>query len=500
MPSRHLRIPGRAVWLAGAGLLALTVASMAKDLPATPAGAKKITDFVATYGGKSAATAKGFSVTPDGAGYAVRFDMGTISFPTATGGSIGYDPAIFKLRIVEQDDGLWRVEQNEYPPMTAHGREGDKDIEAKVTIDGAQASYLIDPATSWIKSHQGKFDKIVVDEKLPGVVEKITMSGSQFSGVGVATPDGVGSLESHGGGGAMSVSIVVDPSANPKAKPDAKPVNIKVDADKLDAAVQVDGLKIKPFFELWAFLVAHATRPELAADEAKLKTLALAAVSSQLTLSESLGMPKMTVKSEIGDIGLGGLKVAFALASTGPTSKYETHISVTSLSLPPGLLPPAYASLIPTSFDVGAKVGGFDATAAGIEAINDMHLAGDGDPISTADSAKVMAKLTSVGPVTIDIPSSHVVAPKLDVTFEGKITYDKGKPAGMLKVRVKDFDKTIAAAKALGADAEKQIVPVAAMAKGLAKTEADGTLTWVAEVGADKVIKVNGLPLGKAPF
>ena len=39
-----------------------------------------------------------------------------------------------------------------------------------------------------------------------------------------------------------------------------------------------------------------------------------------------------------------------------------------------------------------------------------------------------------------------------------------------------------------------------AMAKGLAKSEADGVLTWVAEVGLDKVVKINGLPLGKLPF
>jgi hypothetical protein len=54
--------------------------------------------------------------------------------------------------------------------------------------------------------------------------------------------------------------------------------------------------------------------------------------------------------------------------------------------------------------------------------------------------------------------------------------------------------------KGLGPDAEKQLAPALAIAKGLAKAEADGALSWVGEIGVDGVMKVNGLPLGKAPF
>ena len=74
-----------------------------------------------------------------------------------------------------------------------------------------------------------------------------------------------------------------------------------------------------------------------------------------------------------------------------------------------------------------------------------------------------------------------------------------GKPTGALTVHVRNFDKTVTALKSLGPDLEKQMTPVLAMAKGLAKPDGDA-LKWVAEVGADGVIKVNGLPLGKSPF
>jgi len=41
---------------------------------------------------------------------------------------------------------------------------------------------------------------------------------------------------------------------------------------------------------------------------------------------------------------------------------------------------------------------------------------------------------------------------------------------------------------------------VLAMAKGLGKAGPDGAMSWVCDLGRDKVIKINGLPLGKSPF
>ena len=110
------------------------------------------------------------------------------------------------------------------------------------------------------------------------------------------------------------------------------------------------------------------------------------------------------------------------------------------------------------------------------------------------------AKLMSAGPLQITIPPSHIVAPQIDLTFEGKASYPiPGKPTGKVIIHMRNFDKTMAALKGLGPDVEKQAAPMLAMAKGLAKPDGDA-LMWVAEVGADGVIKVNGLPLGKSPL
>jgi hypothetical protein len=94
-----------------------------------------------------------------------------------------------------------------------------------------------------------------------------------------------------------------------------------------------------------------------------------------------------------------------------------------------------------------------------------------------------------------------LVAPQINIAFQGRIQYRMGgKPTGSITIHMRDFDKTVSALKVLGPDAEQKYVPVMAMAKGLAKTDSDGALSWVGEIGADGVMKVNGLPLGKAPF
>jgi hypothetical protein len=202
--------------------------------------------------------------------------------------------------------------------------------------------------------------------------------------------------------------------------------------------------------------------------------------------------PQGAVAMDAAKIGVGG--------ATGAAGAFEERFSVDGLALPPSMVPATYRDFVPTSVDVGFKASGLDLAAASAEAIADMHLAGDAPPISKEDDAKVWAKMIGAGPVLIDVPPSHIVAPQLDLSIQGQVRYQGAKPTGTFTIHMRNFDKTQAALKRLGPDEQKEIVPFLAMAKGLAKTESDGALTWIGELGADGMMKVNGLPLGKAPI
>jgi hypothetical protein len=64
---------------------------------------------------------------------------------------------------------------------------------------------------------------------------------------------------------------------------------------------------------------------------------------------------------------------------------------------------------------------------------------------------------------------------------------------------MRDFDKTMTAVRALRPEVQLKAIPALALAKGLAKTDADGRLSWIVEVDGDRYIKINGIPLGKTP-
>ena len=180
-------------------------------------------------------------------------------------------------------------------------------------------------------------------------------------------------------------------------------------------------MKPKPLLDLWAFLVAHPTRPELAANEAPFKTLLTAALASQLSLDEDVGMQKLTVQTPQGPIAFDGAKVGLGGAAAGSASRFEEHFAASGLTLPAGLVPAMFRDLVPTRSTSGSRSAASISTAAGAEAIADMHLAGDGAADLRGRRREGLRQADGAGPVVVDIPPSHIVAPQLDIAFEGKV-------------------------------------------------------------------------------
>ncbi len=280
---------------------------------------------------------------------------------------------------------------------------------------------------------------------------------------------------------------------------DAKPVPIAFTIPKTLADVGLDGASSQKAMDLWAFLVAHPGRAEIAANEPAFKDLLRALLPKDLKLTEKVEMQKTRRwerrKGSYRGERMGKFGLLAAASAAGPKGSIEYHLAADGVALPPGLLPPAMQDLAPTAFNIDIRASGFDFGAGAEEAINDLHFAGDDPVISKDDGAKILAKTKGSAPLVVALSPSHIVAPQLDVTLEGEVHLEGVRPNGALKVHVRNFDKTVAALKALGPLASPQVISGLAMAKALAKTDADGVLTWVGEYGADGSIKVNGLPL-----
>jgi hypothetical protein len=481
--------------LAAAAMSAAPISAFAKDVPPTPEGAQKLSDVFASYLGKPAAGAPAaVTVTTEGDHYLATIDLANLYAPLG-GAGVAVDPALLKYMLTQQDDGTWRVAVESLPPISL------RTPQMKIAYNFSDYKFdgIFDPALAWFKSGQATLAKATVEAHSPQFDETVAVAGVRGTTIGTPAAGGAVSLAAHEEITGVSGSVL--PAAGvAKDGADAAPAPVSFEIATGAADVSADGAPIHKLLDIWTFLAAHPSRPEIATDEQAFKALLRALTPAELKLAEKVEVKDIAVGAPQGRFTLAGGKFAFSASTApGPKGVAEYSVAVEGFSMPPGLLAPAMSDLVPTAFNIGIKASGFDAGAGAEEAINDMHFAGDGPVIAVADRDQIFAKMKGTAPVSIDLLPSHFVAPQIDLTVEGQLHLEGARPSGVLKIHVRNFDKTVAALKALGPLATPQLLGGLALARTLAKTESDGALTWLAEYGADGAVKVNGMPLGKAP-
>jgi hypothetical protein len=473
--------------LAAAALSALP--ALAADRPATPEGADALRALIAKYLPAAQAGASPLvTVTPEGADYRISADLSALNaLLKETGAS--YDPATILYKAVEQDDGNWRLMMESLPRIVFHSEEANGSIE----LTNFRSMALISPAIAWLLGGSASTDKGSLQIQTPKVLEAVDFGVVQEN---VTT--------AVGGDGSVSTLVKEDISGiSFKAAgfgADDAPVNVSGRADNALIDVGVDGFKSRKAFDLWGLLAAHPERADLAAHEAEVKGLLRELAAPGLKFAEGIEAQKTLVASSIGAVALADAKYRLGVDNAGPQSSISLGVSAEGLSLPVGLLPAGSDDLTPSKIDVAATIKGVDLAAAANEWISDLSLQGDGPLITDQDADKIEAALLSAGPIRIEVAPSHVLAPAVDADFAGVVRLDHGKPAAAaMTVHMRGFDKTMAAVKALGPEVAAKVMPALALAKGLGKSESDGSLSWLVELDANRSMMVNGIPFGKAP-
>jgi hypothetical protein len=488
--SAHVRFRPLAAGLALlAGVGGLPGLAPAADRPATADGAAKVQAFFDRFlPAPAAGAAPLVKVKPDGEDYLATVDLGAVNgFIKGAGGDASYEPATLAFRIFEQDDGKWRVAMDTFPKVVSHV----KDVTSVAELRNYRQTIVIDPAIAWFVSGAASADGGTVATKAPTVNQTFDFGPLKADYATSAGPDG-------------SVSSTVKEEIAAIAfkfsgisKDGGASVNTSGRLDRASFNVGVDGLKSRKLFDLLSFVSSHRT--SLADHEAEVKDLMRPLAAPGLRFVEGGEASKLLISLPQGAVALSDVKLAIGASNAGPDSAIDATIVAEGLSLPAGVLPPNATELTPSKIDLAMTLKGIDIAAAANQAIDAMHFGGDGPAISQADSAKVSTALIGAGPLRLVLSPSHIAAPALDVDFDGELRYAVGKPTGAATVRMRGFDKTMEAVKSLGADMAQQSLPALAMAKGLAKNESDGSLSWRIEVGDDRSITINGIPLGKAP-
>lgn len=461
---------------------------LAADKPATPEGAEALKALIAKFlPAAEAGASPVVTVTPESSHYLVSADLSALNALIKETG-VSYDPAVIASKAVEQDDGNWRVAMDSLPKIAFHA----KDASGSLELTNFRSTALISPAIAWILSGSANLDKGAFQLQNPKLAESIDFGPVQET---ITTTTGADNSVSTA---AKEDIADIGLKATGTGADDAA-VNFSARVEKALINLGVDGFKSRKAFDLWSLLAAHPARADLATHEAELKGLLKELAAPGLKFNEGIEAQKTVVTASLGAIALANLKYQLGAANAGPQSSISFSVSAQGLSLPVGLIPPNAGALTPSKIDVAATLKGIDIAAAANEWISDLSLQGDGPVLSDDNADKVEAALLGAGPVRIEFAPSHVVAPAVDADFTGAVSLDHNKPTGAITVHMRGFDKTMAAVQALGPDVAAKAMPALALAKGLGKSESDGSLSWLVELDAERSIKVNGIPFGKAP-
>ncbi len=490
MPPIRFR-PGRSrlrlapLWLAAA---LCASPALAADKPATPEGADALKALIAKFfPAAQAGAAPVVTVTPESSHYLVSADLSALNALLAETG-FSYDPAVIAYQAVEQDDGNWRVSINSLPRIGFHS----KDASGSLELANLRSTALISPAIAWILSGSGSTDKGSFQIQNPRITHSIDFGPAQETIATDVGADGSVSTQVKEEIAELSLKAVGAGENN-------SPINFSGRVEKALVNLGVGGFKSRKAFDLWGLVAAHPARADLASHEAELKGLLKELAAPGLKVDEGIEAQKTVITASLGAIALADVKYQLGVANSGPQSSINFSLSAEGLSLPVGLLPANAGALTPSKIDVAATLKGIDIAAAANEWISDLSLAGDGPVLSDDNAEKVEAAFLSTGPVQIEFAPSHVIAPAVDAEFAGAVRLDHNKPTAAITIRARGFDKTMAAVKDLGPEISAKAMPGLALAKGLAKSESDGSLSWLVELDAERSIKVNGIPFGKAP-
>jgi hypothetical protein len=283
----------------------------------------------------------------------------------------------------------------------------------------------------------------------------------------------------------------------PVPQPGGMPMDVTITAETGTQDGTIKGMRAQAIYRLIAWFVAHPSEEAIKAGQVELKSLVGAGLPLFENVTAKGALQNLSVTTPVGPVGIASLGFDVGLNGVVADGMVHEGFRAEGLTLPPVLVPPFAADLVPQSFALDFKVSDFNL-ADSAKMLLDMMDLNETTPTTPEESAKLLTALLPKGAVEISMGPGKVTAKLYDVDFEGRMTAGPvGVPLGTATIRAKGLDDVMKTLQAAPPEMIGNAIPAIIAAKGMAKTEADGSLSWKIENTISGTVLVNGIDVSK---
>jgi hypothetical protein len=468
-------------------LLLTSASATAVAAPATPDGAAKIKSGIESYVGSTPGVV---SVMPKGEQYEVKLDLAPLAAKLASSGAtVTISP--WTYAVTDVGNGKWEVVQDE-PFLLAIKSGTEFDLKATAAKSKSIATY---------DETLGAFSKISA-EIVDLVIDQTMM-----------TPDGASSqvnykvksttYDATASGTSNAVDIVyvsgltgLEETVTMPLTPGAPPQVIKISAAMGNQTGNMKGVRLSALKGMLSWLVERASKNDLEGKEAEVRKMLNDALPLFDSVAGDISLDKLGVETPVGLVGIDKVLVRLKTSGAVTAGEFSEALEFEGLTLPPGLVPPFAADLVPQKFAIDFKLSDFNLAEAAKVFINELDTSKQKQ--SEEFDAKLLAAIIPSGSVSIGTETTRAIAKNYDLSVTGAMKAGPSvPPGGKATIRLKGLDEIVKALQAAPPEiGAAQAVGGLLMAKGFGKADGDAII-WDIDATQPGSVLVNGIDVAK---
>ncbi|MCB1380574.1 MAG: hypothetical protein KDK89_19740 [Alphaproteobacteria bacterium] len=433
------------------------------------------------------------TVTPDGDNYNLKLDFAPL-FAKIKDPKVTISVTPLAMVLADQGGGKWTVTQDQ-PLAFAFKVDGTVDMAA--SIGSLKSTGTFDEVLGAFSSTSADITQFAMNQTVTeqGTTTNVTytLGAMHYETATTGTGDRADSTMTSDFRDLRET--ITMPAAPDGSTP---PMDFSIAAPSGTQGGTIKGLRLDPVKQLIAWFVARPAPDAIIAGQAELKDKLRAAMPLFDSMEAGATINDMTVNTLVGRFGLGQIEVLVNANGVVEDGMVREKFTFANVSLPEGIVPPWAANLVPSRLVVDFNVTDFNLAAAAKLLIDNFDLGKD-PPISPEVESQLQQAIIPKGAVTLGLGPSEILASLFHLKAEGGMTAGPAAPpAGQATFQLKGLDDVMGALQAAPPEMGlQQMAPMVIVAKGLAKQEADGYLSWKVESTPEGSVLVNGTDLMK---